>query len=225
MPELSSGEVGMSKTTRFPVRAILSLLLCTFLSIAGLAQVQSGPSTVRRDLHHDLSLPLIDMMRSFKPAPYQQHEAEPARSIPLPAGLQRLEEDPLLQPATSGFSPQVGLNFEGIGDGRYGFTVEYAPPDTNGAVGATQYVQWVNTYFAVFDKRSGGRIAGPTAGNALWSGFGGGCESNNDGDPIVLYDKLANRWVMRAVFAMHCGVVDFRCHWHLAPLFVPVHVF
>ncbi len=33
-------------------------------------------------------------------------------------------------------------------------------------------------------------------GNALWSGFGGGCESNNDGDPVVLYDKLANRWVM-----------------------------
>ena len=33
-------------------------------------------------------------------------------------------------------------------------------------------------------------------GNVLWSGFGSGCESNNDGDPIVLYDKLANRWVM-----------------------------
>ena len=29
-----------------------------------------------------------------------------------------------------------------------------------------------------------------------WSGFGGGCETNNDGDPVVLYDKLANRWVM-----------------------------
>ncbi len=155
-----------------------------------------APARFRRDLHHDVSLPLIDMMRSFQPEPYQQHEAEPRRSIPLPPGLQGLQEDPLLQPATSGFSPQVGLNFEGIGDGQYGFTVEYAPPDTNGAVGATQYVQWVNTYFAVFDKRSGARIFGPTPGNVLWSGFGGGCQSNNDGDPIVLYDKLANRWVM-----------------------------
>jgi hypothetical protein len=74
--------------------------------------------------------------------------------------------------------------------------VQYAPPDTNGAVGATQYVQWVNTDFAIFSKSNGGLVAGPTAGNVLWSGFGGGCEANNDGDPIVLYDKLANRWVM-----------------------------
>jgi hypothetical protein len=38
-------------------------------------------------------------------------------------------------------------------------------------------------------------VAGPTAGNTLWSGFGGGCQTNNDGDPIVLYDKAAQRWV------------------------------
>ncbi len=88
------------------------------------------------------------------------------------------------------------MSFEGIGDGQYGFTDEYAPPDTNGAIGATQYVQWVNTYFAVFDKHSGALLAGPMPGNVLWSGFGGGCQSDNDGDPIVLYDKLANRWVM-----------------------------
>ncbi len=37
---------------------------------------------------------------------------------------------------------------------------------------------------------------GPVAGNTLWSGFGGGCETNNDGDPIVQYDKAANRWVL-----------------------------
>jgi len=177
----------MLNTPRFPVRAIFSFLLCSVLAIAGSAQVQHGPTTVRRDLHHDVSPPLIDMMRSFRPEPYEQHEAEPRRAIPLPPGLQSLQEDPLLQPMTSGFSPQVGLNFEGIGDGQYGFTVEYAPPDTNGAVGATQYVQWVNTYFAVFDKRSGALLAGPMPGNVLWSGFGGGCESNNDGDPIVLY--------------------------------------
>ncbi len=97
---------------------------------------------------------------------------------------------------TTGFSPHVGLNFEGIGDGQYGFTVEYIPPDTNGAVGATQYVQWVNTYFAIFDKTMGSLLAGPTPGNTLWLGFGGGCETDNDGDPIVLYDKLAARWVM-----------------------------
>ena len=92
--------------------------------------------------------------------------------------------------------PRWALSFEGLGQGQYGFSVTSAPPDTNGAVGATQYVQWVNTSFAIFNKSTGALIAGPTAGNTLWSGFGGGCQTNNDGDPVVLYDKLANRWVM-----------------------------
>jgi hypothetical protein len=88
------------------------------------------------------------------------------------------------------------LNFAGVGNGAYGFVPNSAPPDTNGAVGATQYVQWVNESFAVFDKTTGALVHGPIAGNTLWSGFGGGCETNNDGDPIVQYDKAANRWVM-----------------------------
>ncbi len=137
------------------------------------------------------------MIRNARPGTHEEREAEPRRSIPLPPGLRSLLEDPVRQQQnTLGFSPQLGLNFEGLGDGQYNFWVEYVPPDTNGAVGATQYVQWVNTYFAVFDKGTGALLAGPTPGNTLWAGFGGGCDSNNDGDPIVLYDKLANRWVM-----------------------------
>ncbi len=90
-----------------------------------------------------------------------------------------------------------GLNFAGVGQGDYGFSDQYAPPDTIGAVGATQYVQWVNTYFAVFNKSTGAIAAGfPKAGNSPWAGFGGGCQTNNDGDPIVQYDKLANRWIL-----------------------------
>jgi len=88
------------------------------------------------------------------------------------------------------------LNFAGVGNGDYGFAPNAAPPDTNGAVGATQYVQWVNESFAVFNKSTGAIAAGfPKAGNTLWAGFGGGCQTNNDGDPIVQYDKAANRWI------------------------------
>ncbi|HUY77283.1 MAG TPA: hypothetical protein VMV29_10960 [Ktedonobacterales bacterium] len=89
-----------------------------------------------------------------------------------------------------------GLKFAGVGNGDYGFTPNAAPPDTNGAVGATQYVQWVNESFAVFNKSTGALVYGPAAGNTLWSGFGGGCQTNNDGDPVVQYDKAANRWVL-----------------------------
>ncbi len=181
-----------------------SLFGCSFLvflvSFATTFQTsasgQSGPTTIRSDVHHDISPPLVEMIRNARPGKHEQSEAEPRRSIPLPPGLRPLLEDPVRQQTMLGFSPQLGLNFEGLGDGQYNFWVEYVPPDTNGAVGETQYVQWVNTYFAVFDKGSGALVAGPTPGNTLWSGFGGGCEIDNDGDPIVLYDKLANRWVM-----------------------------
>jgi hypothetical protein len=180
----------------FSVHSILALVLISILPSPLPAQSGSGPMTVRRDVHHDMSPPLREMMRHARPVAHGKLEAEPARQIPLPPGFKPLAEDPVRQLSADGYSPQVGLTFEGVGDGQYGFTVEYAPPDTNGAVGATQYVQWVNTYFAVFAKSNGSLIAGPVAANTLWTGFGGGCESDNDGDPIVTYDKLANRWVM-----------------------------
>ena len=177
-------------------RWMLTLIVLISVSAALVAQVSHGPTTVRRDIHHDISLPLIDLIRSAPPISRHQHEAEPMRPIPLPRGLTPLAEDPVRQWRTFGYTPLMSNSFEGLGTGKYGFTVEYVPSDTNGAVGTTQYVQWVNTYFAIFSKSNGGLVGGPAAGNVLWSGFGGGCELNNDGDPIVLYDKLANRWVM-----------------------------
>ena len=99
-----------------------------------------------------------------------------------------------VQPLVAAIS---GLNFAGVGDGDYGFVPNAAPPDTNGAVGATQYVQWVNESFAVFDKTTGAIAATfPKAGNTIWAGFAGACSTNNDGDPIVQYDKISNRWVL-----------------------------
>ncbi|HEV2235169.1 MAG TPA: hypothetical protein VGR57_00780, partial [Ktedonobacterales bacterium] len=92
-----------------------------------------------------------------------------------------------------------GLSFDGVGDtsNTPANPCNCAPPDTNGAVGATQYVQWVNSAFAVYDKGTGALAPGfPKAGNTLWSGFGGPCEANNDGDPIAQYDKIAQRWVL-----------------------------
>jgi hypothetical protein len=102
------------------------------------------------------------------------------------------------------------INILGVGNGFPNFTVDGVPPDTNGAIGATQYVQWVNESFAVFDKATGARLYGPAAGNTLWSGFGGGCETNNDGDPIVAYDKAANRWVLTQ-FSVSGSAPFFEC--------------
>ncbi len=96
-------------------------------------------------------------------------------------------------------APTVGTNWDGLGSGFVGpagtFIVNSAPPDTNSAVGPTQVVETVNTSFAVFNKATGAATYGPAANNTLFSGFGGACQTTNDGDPVVRYDRLADRWV------------------------------
>src|SRR5450432_1237974 len=130
-----------------------------FSCLPGLAQSRM---TVRRDVHRDVSAPLSEMILHAPPPSLAKHEAEPVRRIPLPPGLPQLEEDSVRQRTMVPFTPVVGTSFEGLGAGQYGFTVNSAPPDTNGTVGATQYVQWVNESFAVFNKSTGALVAGPT---------------------------------------------------------------
>ena len=108
----------------------------------------------------------------------------------------------------------AGLGVDGVGQGFSGpqgaFTVQSAPPDTTGAAGATQYVQWVNSSFAIFNKSTGAAVYGPVAGKTLFTGFGGACEAQNDGDPVVMYDRLANRWVLMQ-FAVPTGGPYYQC--------------
>ncbi|MFL6568269.1 MAG: hypothetical protein ACJ8LI_03810 [Chthoniobacterales bacterium] len=89
-----------------------------------------------------------------------------------------------------------GTGFDGVGTGTAGFVPSSNPPDVNGRVGATQFVQWNNSSFAIFDKATGALQYGPAAGNTLFQALGGVCASHNDGDPVVSYDILAGRWVL-----------------------------
>ncbi len=90
----------------------------------------------------------------------------------------------------------TGVSFDAVGVGLAGFAPSSNPPDVNGRVGATQYVQWNNSSFAIFDKTTGALQYGPAAGNTLFQALGGICASHNDGDPVVSYDILAGRWVL-----------------------------
>jgi hypothetical protein len=85
----------------------------------------------------------------------------------------------------------VDQNFPGIS-----FT-GFRPPDTDGDVGPNHYVQVVNVQFQVFDK-SGTSLAGPSNINTLFSTLPSTslCNSTNRGDPVVLYDNLADRWLI-----------------------------
>jgi PKD repeat protein len=82
-----------------------------------------------------------------------------------------------------------------------------APPDTDGAVGPNHYVQMINLLTTVFGK-SGSVVLGPFASNAIWTGIGGNCEAYNQGDPIVLYDDVADRWVF-SQFAFPDNMASF----------------
>ena len=179
---------------------VLSLAFSVVAAPAALAKPEDpiGPVEVSGAVYSDVSGPMSDLVGVTPAADTDKEKKEkPLRVLPnMGNALNQVDTaeqtaaGPLV--ATSG-----GLNFAGVGQSDYNFTVQYAPPDTVGAVGATQYVQWVNTCFAVFDKATGVIAAGfPKPGNSPWAGFGGGCQTNNDGDPIVQYDKLANRWIL-----------------------------
>ena len=143
--------------------------------------------------------------------PAVKHDVSPALSnIPvIPGEKSPLNREVLRQPLPKrgpkipGFQDPVLQNFHGISNmpgpannfGGGDNTDGVLPPDTNGDVGPNHYVQWVNLHFTIYDK-SGVKVYGPAAGNTLWTKFGGPCESTNNGDPIALYDHLANRWLM-----------------------------
>jgi hypothetical protein len=89
--------------------------------------------------------------------------------------------------------PAALMTFEGVGnlDG-------VLPPDNNGDVGADHYVEMVNMHFCAYDKRTGTNVMSPRRMSELYAaaGFPAPASTSDDGDPIVLYDHLANRWLI-----------------------------
>jgi len=100
-------------------------------------------------------------------------------SIPNPTG-----------PAPDQQMPGILEDFEGL-DNRNG----YLPPDTVGDVGPNHYVQMVNSSLQIFNK-DGTTALGPVDSNTIWTDLGGDCATTNDGDPIVLHDQFADRWLV-----------------------------
>ena len=126
-----------------------------------------------------------------------EKRARPVRVVPLLDGPGTVRDTALQSSPGSAAPVTPGLGFDGIGAGRGSYVPRYAPPDTTGPVGATQYVQWVHADIAAFGKATGALAPGfPKASNALFAGLGGPCETSNDGDPMVQYDKAANCWIL-----------------------------
>src|SRR5215472_4594687 len=126
------------------VRSVRGVVLAVWISSSSVAFGQiKGPVEVIPAVHHDTSEPL----RRIPPLPPEAGQ----RVIPIyriPNALTATSPDPVLQTRLGNTAaPVSGFNFDGVGQGFSGpngtFSVTGAPPDTNGSVGRTQFVQWV----------------------------------------------------------------------------------
>src|SRR2546422_3644197 len=97
---------------------------------------------------------------------------------------------PAPSPGTgSGAGNVAGLDFANWGDGW--------PPDTNGDVGPTFYIQTVNTSIGIFRKSDGVRVAAFSFDTFISQGnLGNACDNHNFGDPVVVWDSGADRWII-----------------------------
>lgn len=176
-----------STLTRTPGRKKLAgLIAASFCLWGGAATLRSSDRDTRSngvevvaDVHHDRS---DDLWKLAKTAPSTDQGLGQPTSAPLSTATATTISSAV--PAT------LNLSFEGMAAG-----LGWPTGDPTGAAGQTQYVQYVNASYAVFSK-TGTLMLGPVPGNTLWQGFGGSCETRNDGDPTVAFDQMAGVWVL-----------------------------
>src|SRR6266566_2545368 len=133
-------------------------------------------------------LPIDESMFATREMPEPRPVPLRKNAVAGPVG----QEDPLLQKEVlPEVSATQGIVFDGIA------TTQYVPSDSNLAVGPNHIVETVNVQYAVYNK-SGAILAGPTNITTLFASLGGNCAANGS-DPIVNYDRLADRWVISDV--------------------------
>jgi len=183
--------------------AVGALLLCTLPSFA-----QDHPSaqmSVHQADGFAVSPPLRDLAKLPPRPTYGFHETNPPHRVNLHPGRgQQIGVDEVEQSFAGAPSSVIvpGMSVVGINNlcGCY-------PPDTEGSVGDTQIVEWVNLDYAVYNKSTGALVMGPLAGNSIFANLGGICAANNDGDPIAQWDKVNHRWLLaQNVFTGSYGV-------------------
>src|SRR4029077_1243331 len=137
----------------------------------------------------DISPPLRDM-KPLEAKECTKSENEEQGPIPLPP-VGPVVPDKAVQRVLGKIGiPNPIITFDGNSN-----LCGCSPPDPNGAVGPNHIVTMANLHFQIFNK-SGTPLTTAMANNTLWSGFGGPCQTQNAGDPVIIYDQLADRWLL-----------------------------
>src|SRR6185436_6630393 len=125
-------------------------------------------------------------------------------SLPGPLIVQTEAEVEQREEGT-GPTPVMAASFDGLGvgfEGPQGAGRSGNPSDNSIAVGPDHIVQTVNSRMAIFTKKgtkydtTGRVLYGSVSTNNVFRGFGGDCEARNNGDAVVRYDQLADRWLI-----------------------------
>jgi hypothetical protein len=201
-----------------PIRWLVPLLLIAALASPMAASAHTTATTASRQLHpifanaaaFDVTAPLRDLARQAR-APVTAQPLAPERG-PMVAdrgfagdGAVQATAGQQLSTASATIAPPL-VSFEGLANSDNPFLV--SPPDPVGDVGPNHYVEMVNLVFAVYSK-TGTRLLGPLPLGTLWAGFAVTDCAGLSGDPVVLYDQLADRWILTQFTSR--GPIFFNC--------------
>jgi len=186
---------------------LLVLMLFAFAFSLKAQDKAISPSYIGVGVYHGLSQPLRDIP-AMTADEYEKMELDAAkpRNEDLQQRLYPFEATALPKGDDQAWQREMGkmqppkapiVSFEGQAS-------PYFPPDCNGAAGPNHYMQTINTVYAIYSK-TGTLLAGPTNLNLLFGSVTGA--TCNDGDPIVLYDEQADRWLV-VEFSI-CGTNDY----------------
>jgi hypothetical protein len=158
-------------------------------------QVKLAPHVLRLARAHGA----VFDVRKLKGTVVKRERADrEAPGFSAPEALEQAQRAPVVLPrvihpdSLSAPAPAPDKSFDGLD-----FLTQGAghPPDENGDVGPTYYIQTVNTSIGIYDKSTGNRVAAFTFNAFMSQGhFGNLCDTDNFGDPVVVYDSFEDRW-------------------------------
>jgi len=165
----------------------------------GVGRVKSGPKEERlhraKAFNGDLrNLPHRRPERFERPEREEPLPRPTVRQGAVPAPKERADSAQTEAVVPSLPAPLPSASFDGLDFANWGAG---HPPDTVGDVGPTYYIQSINSSVGIFRKSDGVRVAAFTLNTFMSQGnFGNLCDTNNFGDPVVLYDTFEDRWVI-----------------------------
>ncbi|MCG6963655.1 MAG: carboxypeptidase-like regulatory domain-containing protein, partial [Acidobacteria bacterium] len=190
---------------KFGFMAVMAILAVVIISLPAWGGETIHPQKVLRPTAFGITPPLRDItpIAPAKGLPNREVPNREVSKLPVlpnaspsgePQGEGRITQ------VTGVLAPAPSVAFDGLNSDTNAAVVGFRvmPPDTEGAVGMNYYIQMINMVWAVYNKSDGSMAAGPYPLVQVWaSGIPGtDCANYNDGDPVVLYDPLAQRWFM-----------------------------